>query len=57
MCLSKYYMGKNGNVRKGWQKIGGKTYYFSRKTGKMWTGKRVIGGKTYKFRKNGSLIR
>ncbi len=45
-----YYSDKNGIVKKGWQKINGKTYYFSYKTPfKAFRGYHRINGKLYYF--------
>ena len=57
----KYYMGKDGVIRSGFQNIGGKQYYFWPKTEKghysrtMATGWNTINGFKYYMGKDGAI--
>lgn len=50
----RYYY-KDGKVLKGWQKIGGRRYFFSKSTGRMLTGWQKIDGHTYYMGKDGKV--
>ena len=49
-----YYLGSDGYMVKGWQKINGKTYFFNR-YGVMKTGWQKIDGKWYYFNASGAM--
>ena len=49
-----YYVGKGGKCVRGWQKIGGKWFWFDDDC-KMATGSRKINGKLYCFNEDGAL--
>lgn len=52
--LNWYYLGNDGAMRTGWQRIGGTWYYFSQ-SGAMQTGWQKIGGKWYYFNSSGAM--
>ena len=46
-----YFAGADGIIRRGWLKIGGKSYYAKKSNGRLLTGWQTIKGKTYYFKK------
>ncbi len=51
-----YYLGTDGKARKGWQKVGGKWYYFDPSLAVMYENCVIaIGNKRYAFNKGGAM--
>lgn len=50
-----YYLGDDGAVRKGWQRISRDWYFFDRETGLMQKGLQTIDKETYSFAEDGAM--